>query len=293
MSFTILDEVSKSGITFLDMADTYPIGADPTLRGRTEELVGRWLKGRREEFIVATKGNAQMGPRPWNRGNSRKHIIEAVEASLRRLNTDYVDLYQLHHPDPNTPPDETLRALDDLVRAGKIRYIGCSNFLAYQIARATGRSEFLSLVRFESVQVRYNLLFREVERELLSYCQEDQIAVNPYNPLAGGFLSGSYTPNTELAGTRFSLGSAGAAYRGRYWRTEMFETVDSLRAVAREAGISLVQMAIAWLLANPAITAPIIGADHPDQLEPSLRALGDPMESDLKARLDQLTAKYR
>ena len=178
-----------------------------------------------------------MSARPWDRGTSRKHILDAIDGSLRRLRTDYVDLYQLHHPDPETPIDETLRALDDVVRAGKARYVGCSNFLAYQVARALGRSEVLGLARFDSVQPRYNLLFRQIERELLPLCQEEGIGVIPYNPLAGGFLSGKHRRDAgPTAGTRFTLGRAAARYQERYWREREFATVDALRPAGGRGG---------------------------------------------------------
>ena len=191
-SHAILDRAFDAGMTFLDTADVYPVGGDGNSVGRTEEIVGRWMHGRRDDVILATKCFGPMSSRPWDWGNSRKHVMDAIDGSLRRLGTDYIDLYQLHGPDPNTPIDETLHALDDLVRVGKVRYVGCSNFLAYQIARAIGRSEALDLVRFESVQPRYNLLFRQIERELLPLCAAEGIGVIPYNPIAGGMLSGKH-----------------------------------------------------------------------------------------------------
>lgn len=161
----ILDTAAAAGVTFLDTADGYPMGADLTLVGRTEEIVGRWLHGKRDQFIVATKAGMPMGPAPWDQGGSRKHLLDAIDGSLKRLGTDYVDLYQLHFDDANTPVDETLDALDTIVRAGKARYVGVSNFLAYRLARAIGRAETLGLTRVASVQPRYNLLFRQIERE--------------------------------------------------------------------------------------------------------------------------------
>jgi aryl-alcohol dehydrogenase-like predicted oxidoreductase len=163
----ILDRAAEGGIDFLDTSDAYPLGGDLSTRGITEAILGRWLQGKRDRFIVATKCFAPTGPAPFDGGNSRKHILAAVDASLRRLQTDYIDLYQLHGYDQNTPIDETLSVLDDLVHAGKVRYIGCSNFLTYQLVRAIGRSETLRLARFDSVQPRYNLLFRQIEREML------------------------------------------------------------------------------------------------------------------------------
>ena len=172
-----------------------------------------------------------MGSSPWDQGSSRKHLLYAVEASLRRLNTDYVDLYQLHVDDAATPLDETVEALDAIVRSGKARYIGVSNFLAYRLARAIGRQDTLRSVRFVSAQPRYNLLFREIERELLPLTQEENLAVIPYNPLAGGLLSGKYREDEKPEKGRFSVevGQFGTAYRDRYWHQREFETVGKLR----------------------------------------------------------------
>ncbi len=292
-SVAILDRAAEAGITFIDTADVYPSGGDLSTVGRTEEIIGRWLRGKRDDFIVATKCSGRMGPRAWQQGNSRKHVLDAVDASLRRLQTDYIDLYQLHSPDPNTPIDETLRAMDDLVRAGKVRYIGCSNFLSYQVARAIGRGEALGVARFDSVQPRYNLLFRQIERELLPLCAEEGIGVIPYNPLAGGLLSGKHQREAPTEGTRFTLGTAGPMYQQRYWHEREFETIEQVRPIAAEAGMSLVQLAVAWVLANPTITAPIIGASRPEQLADSLAAVETPLPHDLKQRLDELTASYR
>lgn len=293
-SHAILDRAAEGGVTFLDSADAYPLGGTWETTGRTEEILGRWLAGKRQDYIVATKAFAPVGPHPWNRGNSRKHLMDAVDASLRRLGTDYIDLYQLHGPDPHTPIDETLRALEDMVTSGKVRYVGCSNFLAYQVARAIGRSEVLGFARFDSVQPRYNLLFREIERELLPLALEEGVGVIPYNPIAGGMLSGKHLEDTgPEEGSRFTLGTAAERYQDRYWHTRMFETVEQLRPLASEAGMSLPQMAVAWVLANPAITSPIVGASRPEQLADTLAAVETPLEPDLKARLDDLTLEYR
>jgi len=273
-SHAILDRASDAGVTFLDTADVYPLGGGLETVGRTEEIVGRWLKGRRDRFVVATKCVGRMGPSPWDQGASRRHILDAVEGSLRRLGTDHIDLYQMHSYDPETPIDETLGALDHLVRSGKVRYIGCSNYLGYRVARAIGRSEALGLVRFDSVQPRYNLLFRQPERELLPLCLEEGIGVIPYNPIAGGLLSGRHDP-------------------GRYWRDREFETVRALAPLAEEAGTSMVTLAVAWVLANPAITSAIVGASRPEQLDDSLAAAGFAMTPELKSRLDELTVEYR
>jgi 1-deoxyxylulose-5-phosphate synthase len=293
-SVSILDRAAEGGIDFIDSSDVYPLGGDLTTVGRTEEILGRWLQGRRDSFIVATKCFGRTGPSPFDGGNSRRHIFAAIDASLRRLQTDYIDLYQLHGFDPATPIDETLGALDDLVHQGKVRYIGCSNFLTYQLARAIGRSDTLGLARFDSVQPRYNLLFRQIEREMLPFCGDEGVGVIPYNPLAGGLLSGKHRRGAPPAdGSRFTLGNAGQMYQGRYWHDREFETVDQLLAVADEAGVSPVTLSVAWVLANGAVTAPIVGASHPDQLAGSLEAAELVLEDDLKSRLDDLTHEYR
>jgi aryl-alcohol dehydrogenase (NADP+) len=292
-SFAILDTAADAGITFIDTADVYPLGAPPDLFGRTEEIVGRWLEGRRHEFILATKCFFPTGARPWDQGNSRQNIMRAVEASLRRLRTDHIDLYQVHFWDQHTPIDETLRALDDLVRSGKVRYVGCSNFLAYQLARSIGRSEVLGVCRFDSVQPRYNLLFRENERELFPLCEEEQVAVIPYNPLAGGLLTGKHRAGPPTEGTRFTLGWSASRYQERYWHDAMFATIELLRPIADEAGMTMAQLAVAWVLANPVITSPIVGASRPEQLADAVAAVSSPLDEELKGRLDALTHEYR
>ena len=294
-SHAILDAAAAGGIDFLDAADVYPLGGGPNTAGRTEEILGGWLHGKRHQFILATKCVGAMGPKPWDGGMSRKHILDAVEASLRRLRTDYVDLYQLHSYDPATPLDEALEALDTVVRHGKARYVGVSNWPAYKVARAIGRTELHRLMPLKSVQPRYNLLFRAFERDLLPLCAEEGIAVIPYNPLAGGLLTGKH--NGEAAppeGSRFQLGSAGARYQERYWHAREFETVEALRGVAAEAGMSMTTMAMRWVLSNPAITAPIIGASRPEQLADTLAAAEHgPLPGELKAKLDDLTYAWR
>jgi aryl-alcohol dehydrogenase (NADP+) len=290
----IMDKAAEAGVDFFDTSDAYPLGGDLASKGRTEEIIGRWMAGKRDRFILATKCFAPTGPGPMDRGNSRRHIMSAVDASLRRLQTDYIDLYQLHGFDQNTPIDESLSALDDLVHAGKVRYIGCSNFLTYQLVRAVGRSETQRLVRFDSVQPRYNLLFRQIEREMLPFCAEEGIGVIPYNPIAGGLLSGKHNGTAPPPdGGRFTLGNAGAMYQERYWHEREFETVEALRKLADQAGVPLVTLSVAWVLANPAVTAPIIGASRPEQLDASLAAVGYELDPGLKGQLDDLTHDYR
>lgn len=292
-SFAILDAAADAGITFLDTADVYPLGGTGDEVGRTEEIVGRWLQGRRDDFVIATKCVGVMSHRRWDRGASRKHIKEAVEASLRRLRVDHIDLYQLHSPDPTTPIDETLGALDDLVREGKIGYIGCSNFAAWQLALALGRSEARGLARFDCIQPRYNLLYRRNELELFPLCQQEGVGVIPYNPIAGGLLSGKHRPGQATEGTRFTLGAAADRYQDRYWHDREFSTVEALKRLAEEAGLPLVTLSVAWCLAQPAITSPIIGASRPEQLQASVAAVDVDLDDDLYLRIDELTSGYR
>jgi aryl-alcohol dehydrogenase (NADP+) len=293
-SHAILDTAAEGGIDFLDAADVYPLGGGRSTAGRTEEIVGAWLKGKRQSFIVATKCVGQMGPKPWDQGMSRKHILDAIEASLKRLKTDYVDVYQLHSYDPATSIDEALEALDAVVKSGKARYVGVSNWMAHKVARALGRSELKGLARIDSVQPRYNMLFRTFERDLLPLCEEEGVAVIPYNPIAGGLLSGKHDRAAPPPEGRFQLGNAGARYQERYWHEREFDTVDELRKLSNEAGMSMASMAVSWVLSNPAITAPIVGASKPEQLQDSLDAAErGALPADLKAKLDELTHDWR
>lgn len=294
-SFRIFDAAAEAGVNFIDTANMYPGGALPHEVGSSEEITGRWLKDKRQRFILATKAGAPMGPQAWDRGGSRKHLLDAIDASLRRLNTDYVDLYQLHMDDAATPLDETVEAMDAIVRSGKARYIGVSNFLAYRLARAIGRQELLRLTRFVSVQPRYNLLFREIERELLPLAREEGLAVNPFNPLAGGMLTGRYRQSDDPGTGRFSpeMGTFGAMYKNRYWRDREFGTVEQVQAMAQSAGVALPTLGVAWILANPAITSVILGASRREQLDDTLAAADYALDPALKTQLDALTAVYR
>jgi len=273
-SFAIMDRAAEAGVDFIDTADVYPVPPSPETAGRTEEVVGKWLTGKRDRFVLATKCRMRVGHGPNDEGLSRRHILKAVEDSLRRLRTDYIDLYQTHSFDPDTPQEETLRALDDLVRSGKVRYLGCSNYAAWQLALALGISAKHGLARFDCLQPRYNMLYRDVEAELLPLCRDQGIGVIPYNPLAGGFLSGKYTaPEAPPPGTRFTMGKTGDLYRERYWHQAQFEAVENLKRFFGPRGKALVTVAVAWVLAQPGITSAIIGASRPEQLDASLAAV--------------------
>jgi len=273
-SFAIMSKAAEHGVTFIDTADVYPVPPDIATAGRTEEFVGKWLAGKRDQFVLATKCRMRVGPGANDEGLSRRHIMKAAEDSLRRLRTDYIDLYQPHSFDPETPIEETLRALDDLVRQGKVRYLGCSNYPAWQIALALGVSAQHDWERFNCVQPRYNLLYREIESELLPLCRDQGLGVIAYNPLAGGFLTGKHQPGeAPQAGGRFTLGLTGDLYRERYWQQAQFEAVAELKKLFAPRGKALVQVAIAWVLAQPGITSAIVGATRAEQLNDSLAAV--------------------
>jgi aryl-alcohol dehydrogenase-like predicted oxidoreductase len=289
-SFAILDRAFEGGIDFLDTADVYPLGGGPERVGRTEEIVGRWMEARglRDRIFLATKCRGRMGGGANDAGLSRFHIQRAVEASLRRLHTDVIDLYQTHFFDPHTPIDETLRALDDLVHQGKIRYVGCSNIPAWRLGDALATSLRLEVARYESVQPRYNLLYREIETELLPLARSEQLGVVVYNPIAGGLLSGKYSPGDRpQAGTRFTLGAAGEMYRQRYWDDVQLGLVESLGKQAEARGIELASVAVAWALAQPGITSAIVGASRPEQLDATLAGAELELDEELTRSCDE------
>jgi aryl-alcohol dehydrogenase-like predicted oxidoreductase len=280
-SFAILNKAADAGVNFIDTADAYPVPPTPDTAGRTEEIIGKWLHSKRDRFVLATKCRFRVGTGPNDEGLSRKHILKAAEDSLRRLQTDYIDLYQAHSPDPETPIEETLRAFDQLVQQGKVRYLGCSNFPAWQVALSLGVSDRLGLAQFDCVQPRYNLLFREIESELLPLCRFAGIGVIPYNPLAGGFLSGKYRSlEKPLPGSRFTLGKTGELYRDRYWHQAQLDAVEELRTYLESRNRPLIETSIAWVLAQPGITSAIIGASRPEQLNPTLASVDATLSAD-------------
>ena len=252
------------GINFFDTADVYQ-------EGRSEESLGVALKGRRQQVILATKVFNKTGDGPNDYGTSRHHIIEGVEASLRRLQTDYIDLYQMHRPDPDTPIEETLRALDDLVRAGKVRYIGASNYAAWQLARANLLAEFRGWTPFVTIQPHYHMFERGIEQELVPYCNAHGVGILPYFPLAGGFLTGKYR-----RGEKAPAGSRGESspYVQKYMTDSYYDKLERLIAWAGERGHTIGDLAHAWLLAQPSVSSVISGATSAEQVEANARAAG-------------------
>jgi aryl-alcohol dehydrogenase (NADP+) len=264
-SRAIIHRALLLGINFFDTADMYSLGA-------SEEVLGRALRdfASRDDVVVATKVYYPMGDGPNNRGLSRKHVCAALDASLRRLGTDHIDLYQVHRWDAQTPIEETLRALDDLVRAGKVRYIGASSMAAWQFARALYLSDIWHWNRFVSMQNHYNLVYREEEREMMPLCREEGIAVIPWSPLARGLLAGNRPRASEGHTTRAR--SDGFA-RELYYAPSDFDIVDRVSEVAAKRGESPAQVALAWLLRQPGVTSPIVGVTRLDQLDQLAGAL--------------------
>ena len=291
-SHAIMSKAFDAGVTFFDTADAYPLGATLETVGRTEEYIGRWFQGhpgRRSQVVLATKFYGQVGSGPNDQGGSRKHIVQAIEGSLRRLQTDYIDLYQMHFPDHETPSNETLSALDDLVHSGKVLYIGCSNYPAWELSKALWTSDKLGLARFDSVQPRYNLLFRQIEAELLPLAMDQGIGVISYNPLAGGLLTGRYQPGqAPEEGSRFTVQNAGKLYQARYWQEPQMQAVEELKAFCQEHHIDIAQLAIAWVLAQPAITSAIVGASKPEHLDQTLPAVDLVLDEQMRAVCDDI-----
>ncbi len=253
------------GINFFDTADMYSLGV-------SEEVTGRALRdfARRDEVVIATKVFYPMGDGPNQGGLSRKHIMEAIDASLRRLGTDYVDLYQIHRWDPETPIEETLEALHDVVKAGKALYIGASSMYAWQFARALYTADQHGWTRFATMQNHYNLVYREEEREMIPLCIDQGIAVIPWSPLARGFLAGNRTRDRQGETTRSRSDSFAHAL---YYQDNDFETVERVKTLAGQRGISPAQVALAWILHKPGVTSPIIGATQMRHLEEAVAAL--------------------
>lgn len=281
----VMDAFVEAGGNFIDTADVYSRWVPGNPGGVSEEIIGRWMqdRGNRRQVVLASKVRGRMWNGPNGEGLSRAHIVQACEDSLRRLQTDTIDLYQTHYFDADTPIDETLRALDDLVRAGKVRYIGCSNYPAWRLTQALWTSDKLGLARFDSLQPHYSLIHRaEFERELKPLCESLQVGVIPYSPLAGGFLTGKYRRDNMPD-------SARAGGVKRYLNDKGFAILDVLDQVAQRHSATDAQVALAWQLAQPVITSPIFGANSLAQLEEILKATTITLSSEDVEELNQAT----
>lgn len=285
----VMSRAVDLGCNFIDTADVYSRWVEGNPGGVSEEIIGNWLqKGhvRREDIIIATKVRGTLSEDPNDRGLSRHHIMNAVEGSLRRLKTDYIDLYQAHAYEAHTPIEETMRAFDDLVRAGKVRYVGCSNYPAWRLMKALWTSDVLGLARYDSLQPHYNYVHRaEFERELQHVCESESLGVIPYSPLAGGFLTGKYRRGEPLPDSDRAEG-----VKKRYMNDRGFSAVEKLEEMGAERDATVAQMAIAWVLANPAVSSAIIGANSESQLEDTIKGAEVSLSEGEKAALDEVTA---
>jgi aryl-alcohol dehydrogenase-like predicted oxidoreductase len=279
----VVHRALDEGITLFDTADIYGN------RGGSEELLGKALGNRRRDVVVATKFGMAMGEGPYLRGASRRYIVSAAEGSLRRLGTDYIDLYQVHAPDPDTPAHETLEALTDLVRAGKVRYIGCSNFAAWQIADAAWLSRTRGLAPYVSAQNQYNLLDRRIERELFPACREFGLGILPYFPLASGFLTGKYKRGAEApAGSRLALMQRMA---DQVMTDANFVTLERLENFASSRGHTILELAVGWLASQSLISSVISGATTPEQVSANVRAAAWKLSAEEMRQVDELTRR--
>ena len=279
----VVNKALDLGVNLLDTADVY--GG----RGKSEELLGQVLKGRRHDVVLATKFAAPMGEGPMTGGGSRRYIVSAVEASLKRLNTDYIDLYQMHRPDASTPIEETLRALDDLVRAGKVRYIGHSNFAGWQAVEAHYVAQREHLTPFVAAQNEYSLIDRRIEHELVPACSKYGVSVLPFFPLASGFLTGKYRPG-EAAPEGTRLGAAGPM-ASRLLNDRNFEVLGKLEAFAQDNGHSMLELAIGWLASKPFVASVIAGATRPEQVEQNVAAGAWKLTAEQMAEVDGITKR--
>ncbi len=279
-SIDVINQAFDMGINYIDTADMYG-------QGRSEELVGQAVKSKRYQVIIATKFGYPMGDGPNDSGASRYYIMKAIDASLRRLQTDYIDLYQVHLPDPTTPIEETLRALDDLVKAGKVRYIGCSNFAAWQLCEALWISKVNNLQSFVTVQPRYNLLERQIEAELVPCCQAYNIGVIPWGPLVGGFLTGKYRKGQEApAGMRLS--EPYPLYDNIFTEAN-WNKLAKLETFATEHGHTVGELAIAWLLAKPWVSTVIAGARKIEQISANVTAAAWKLTAEEVTEMDTIS----
>lgn len=294
-SFEVLSSAVEAGINFIDTADIYSRWADGNPGGVAETIIGNWLAKegiQRENLVIATKVRGRMGDGPNDEGLSRRHILYAVEESLHRMRIDFIDLYQVHWPDEDTPIEETLRALDDLVRRGLVRYIGCSNYSAWRLMRALWTSDTHSLARFDCLQPHYNLVHRqEFERELEDVCVTYGLGVIPYSPLGGGFLTGKYSRGEKPPAS--SRGETSNRIQSYIQDDRSWEVLEALEALASKRGRSVSQVALAWLLARRSITSPIIGPRSIAQLEDNLGSIEVNLEAEEIDKLGEISSSVK
>ena len=283
----ILDTAFDKGINMFDTADAYT-------GSKSEEIVGKAIKNKRQSVVLATKIGHRGGRGPNDSGLSREHIIQGVEASLKRLGTDYIDIYYAHTPDYSTPIEETLPAFDYLVQKGKVRYVACSNICAWQLTKSLWVSDLNKLARFDCIQSVYNLLTRDVEYELLPCCAAEGVGVTVFNPLAAGFLTGKYDQNKQPSSdNRFGRERTGPREQELYWSPANFKAVAELKKIAEDHGRNLVQFSLAWIINNPVVSSAIVGASSAKQLEDNVKAVDIKLTDEEKKACDEVWKELR
>lgn len=280
-SIEMIHRFLDQGGNFIDTADVY-------VGGESEKIVGKAIKERRSEVVLATKVRMRVGPHPNDFGYSRRRIMEGIDQSLKRLNTDYIDLYQLHVWDHLTPIEETIRTLDDLVSSGKVRYIGCSNFLAWQMMKALSYSDFQNMVRFISIQPQYSLINREMDREIIPLCKEENVGIIPWAPIGGGFLTGKYVKGENPQSGRLSNGVGESSWENRA-NEKNFAILEAVQEVAQSLDKTPAQVALRWLLQKEEITSPIFGASSLEQYEENMGSIGWELSEEQWNQLDEIS----
>ncbi len=276
----VIKESYEQGINFIDTADFYN-------EGRSEKIIGNAIKTQRNNFVIATKGFMPTNEDINSKGLSRKHIITAVEKSLKRLSTDYIDLYQLHYWDPECPIDETINTLNNMVHQGKIRYLGCSNFAAWQLCKSLWVSDKNNYERFESVQPEYNFLQKDIEKELMPLCIDQNISIIPYQILMGGLLTGKYSKNSKPTDNSHLASVHAQRAKNKYWNDNSFNMINKLKSIQKKTGYNSIELTIAWALSRPAVSSVIVGASKKTQILSNSKATGITLDKQI---LDQLNS---
>ena len=277
----LIKEANEQGVNFIDTADFYN-------EGESEKIIGRTIKNKRNNFVIATKRFMPTNKDINSKGLSRKHIITAVENSLKRLSTDYIDLYQLHYWDPDCPIDETINTLNDMVHQGKIRYLGCSNFAAWQLCKSLWISDKRNFERFESIQPEYNFRQKDIENEIMPLCTDQEISIIPYQILMGGLLTGNYAKESEPNKNSHLASAHAQRAKNKYWNNDNFNMIEQLKSIEQKTGYNPISLTIAWTLSKPAVSSVIVGASKKSQILSNVKSANIILNQEILDQLDSL-----
>ena len=277
----VIKEAYEQGVNFIDTADFYN-------EGESEKIIGKTIKNKRNNFVIATKGFMPTNKDINSKGLSRKHIITAVENSLKRLSTDYIDLYQLHYWDPDCPIDETINTLNDMVHQGKIRYLGCSNFAAWQLCKSLWISDKRNFERFESIQPEYNFRQKDIENEIMPLCTDQEISIIPYQILMGGLLTGNYAKESEPNKNSHLASAHAQRAKNKYWNNDNFNMIEQLKSIEQKTGYNPISLTIAWTLSKPAVSSVIVGASKKSQILSNVKSANIILNQEILDQLDSL-----